>query len=73
MALDPRHRQVVLNIMATEADGEERAMTRTILWKPDRWDWRDKHRIVWVSVAKLDALWREDPVLWLPPGSGTSW
>lgn len=35
MVLDPRHRQVVLNIMAAEADGEERAMTRTILWKPD--------------------------------------
>jgi hypothetical protein len=45
-------------------------MTRTVLWKPDRWDWQDKHRIVWVSVAKLNASWRKEPTLWLPPGSG---
>jgi hypothetical protein len=45
-------------------------MTRTILWKPDRWYWQDKLRVVWVDVPKLDASWREDAPMWLPPGSG---
>ena len=49
------------------------AMTRRTLlhWRPDRWDWRDKHCIVWVSIAKLDASWRKAPAFWLPPGSGS--
>ena len=46
-------------------------LRRLVLWRPDRWNWRDKHRIVWVSVAKLDASWRKEPTLWLPPGAGS--
>jgi hypothetical protein len=46
-------------------------MMRVILWKPPREDWREKHyRIVWVSIAKLDASWQADGPVYLPPMLG---
>jgi hypothetical protein len=42
-------------------------ITRTILWRPhDLWCWRDKRRIVWASIAKLDASWQEDAPMYVP-------
>ncbi len=38
-------------------------MIRTVFLKPDRWDWQDKHRIVWVSIAKLEGLVARGPCL----------
>jgi hypothetical protein len=33
---------------------------RLLRWKPHRWDWQEKHRIVWISVEALDASWQKD-------------
>jgi hypothetical protein len=44
---------------------------RCVLWMPPTWD-LDRYRIIWVSVAKLDASWqKEPPSYYLPPGAGT--
>jgi hypothetical protein len=46
-------------------------MSRVVLWRPsDIWCWRDRHRVVWVDIAKLDASWRKKSTMWLPPGAG---
>jgi hypothetical protein len=40
------------NVTRATSDRE----ARLLHWRPDRWDWREKHRIVWVSVAKVRLL-----------------
>lgn len=46
-------------------------LMREVLWRPSRFDWRDAHRIVWVSIAALDTSWRKDGVFYLPPMLGS--
>jgi hypothetical protein len=52
-------------------------MERRVLWKPKYFNWSDRHRIVWVSVAAFDASWRKDVGYYVAPGAingdGTAW
>jgi hypothetical protein len=49
---------------------------RLILWKPHTWDWRRRYGIVWVSIPKVDASWKEDQG-YVPPqavgSDGLAW